>query len=106
MIARIWKGRTSLLNADVYTAFLKETAVPDYEKTSGFKSLIFLKQTKNNECHFTLITFWESLGSIKNFAGEDYQKAKYYPEDANYLLEFNEFVVHHEVFAVSGGFLA
>jgi hypothetical protein len=36
---------------------------------------------------------------IKNFARQDFQKAKYYPEDNNYLLEFEENVQHFEVFA-------
>ena len=46
-----------------------------------------------------MITFWENLAVIKNFAGQAYEKAKYYPEDNQYLLEFEEKVVHHEVFA-------
>ena len=36
---------------------------------------------------------------IKNFAGTDFEKAKYYPEDNDFLLEFEEKVQHHEVFA-------
>jgi hypothetical protein len=36
---------------------------------------------------------------IKNFAGTDFEKAKYYPEDKNYLIDFPERVVHYEVFA-------
>ncbi|WP_394974479.1 antibiotic biosynthesis monooxygenase [uncultured Croceitalea sp.] len=99
MIARIWQGKTSAKNFDDYTAFLKKVAVPDYNKTDGFVSLTFLKRLENNEGHFTLITFWENLAVIKNFAGEDFEKAKYYPEDDNYLLEFEEKVVHYDVFA-------
>ena len=36
---------------------------------------------------------------IKNFAGENFEKAKYYPEDKIFLLEFEENVTHYEVFA-------
>jgi hypothetical protein len=36
---------------------------------------------------------------IKNFAGQDIEKAKYYPEDDDFLLEFEEKVQHFEVFA-------
>jgi|SRR6476620_3857083 len=99
MIARIWHGKTSIEDFDAYTVFLKKVAVPDYQKTKGFKGLSFLRQIKNGEGHFTLITYWENLEVIKNFAGEDIQKAKYYPEDDNYLLEFEENVQHFEVFA-------
>jgi heme-degrading monooxygenase HmoA len=58
-----------------------------------------LRNIKNNEGHFTLITYWENLNVIKNFAGEDFEKAKYYPEDDNFLLEFEEKVEHFEVFS-------
>jgi heme-degrading monooxygenase HmoA len=99
MIARIWHGKTSVNNFDAYTDFLKQVAIPDYQKTDGFKGLTFLRTIQNNEGHFNLITFWENLEVIKNFAGQDFEKAKYYPEDDNFLLEFEEKVTHHEVFA-------
>ena len=99
MIARIWHGTTAVAHYEEYTEFMKERAVPDYQKTEGFKKLTFLRNIKNNVAHFTLITFWENMEVIKNFAGDDYEKAKYYPEDSNYLLDFEETVTHYEVFA-------
>jgi heme-degrading monooxygenase HmoA len=99
MIARIWHGKTKLEDYEEYTKFTKKTAIPDYSKTPGFIKLSFLRNIKNNEGHFTLITYWENLEVIKNFAGEDFEKAKYYPEDDDFLLEFEEKVEHFEVFA-------
>jgi heme-degrading monooxygenase HmoA len=99
MIARIWHGKTSIANYETYTEFLKQVAIPDYQKTNGFRGLTFLRSIINNEGHFNLITYWENLEVIKNFAGQDVEKAKYYPEDVNYLLEFEEKVQHYEVFA-------
>jgi heme-degrading monooxygenase HmoA len=100
MIARVWHGKTSVEKYDAYTIFLKDVAIPDYQKTEGFKGLTFLKSIENGEGHFTLITFWENLEVIKNFAGEDFEKAKCYAEDDDFLLEFEEKVQHHEVFAL------
>ena len=99
MIARIWHGKTTIENFDRYTEFLKQIAIPDYQKTKGFKGLTFLRQIQNGEGHFNLITFWENIEVIKNFAGQEFEKAKYYPEDDDFLLEFEEKVQHHEVFA-------
>jgi len=101
MIARIWHGRTTKEDYDAYTHFMERRAIPDYQGTAGFVKLTFLRRLEGDSAHFTLITFWENLELIKNFAGEDYEKAKYYPEDEKYLLEFEEKVVHHEVFADS-----
>ncbi len=99
MMARIWHGRTSSNDYEAYTNFLKRIAIRDYKKANGFKGLTFLRSISNGEAHFNLITYWENLEVIKNFAGEDFEKAKYYPEDAKFLLEFEEKVNHHEVFA-------
>ena len=99
MIARIWHGRTTIRNYEDYTEFLKKVAIPDYKKTPGFQGLSFLRNVMNNEGHFLLITYWSDLDAIKQFAGEDYEKAKYYPEDQNFLLEFENRVLHYEVFA-------
>lgn len=99
MIARIWHGKTTIENFETYTEFLKKVAIPDYQKTPGFKGLSFLRQIRNNEGHFNLITYWDNLEVIKSFAGQDLEKAKYYPEDKGFLLEFEEHVQHFEVFA-------
>lgn len=99
MIARIWHGRTSAEKFEEYTAFLTQVAIPDYQGTAGFIRLSFLRQLKEEEGDFLLITYWENLEVIRNFAGEDYEKAKYYPDDEDFLLEFEEKVQHYEVFA-------
>lgn len=101
MIARVWHGRTRIKDYEAYSEFMKDKAIPDYQKTDGFVRLVFLRSIRENAGHFTLITFWENLQVIKNFAGEDFEKAKYYPKDKNFLLEFEDKVTHHEVFAES-----
>lgn len=99
MIARIWHGKTSASNFDEYSEFLKNVAIRDYQNTQGFKGLSFLRHIKNDEGHFKLITYWENLEVIKNFAGQNFENAKYYPEDNNFLLEFEQNVQHYEVFS-------
>jgi hypothetical protein len=46
---------------------------------------------------FLLLTLWESVAAIKRFAGEEYEKARYYPEDKDFLIEMEPFVMHYEV---------
>lgn len=99
MIARIWHGTTKAADYEVYTAFMKSEAIPDYQKTAGFVKLSFLRSIEDQIAHFTLITYWKNLEVIKNFAGEDFEIAKYYPKDKEYLLVFEEKVKHYEVFA-------
>ena len=101
MIARIWHGTTKLSDMEEYTQFMQDKAVPDYKGTDGFVKLSFLRHVEGDIAHFTLVTYWENLEVIKNFAGEDYETPKYYAKDKQFLLEFEDKVIHYEVFAES-----
>lgn len=98
MIARIWNGKTHTDEADAYTQFLLDKAIPDYQETEGYVSHHFLKRKDGNIVHFKLITFWESVEVIRNFAGPDIEQAKYYSEDIDFLLDFPDRVKNYEVF--------
>ena len=98
IIARLWHGRTHVSNADAYAEFLKERAAPDYHATDGLKKLYFLRRIEDDAAHFLLITLWESMDAVKEFAGEHPEKAKYYPEDDSLLLEKEETSALYEMF--------
>jgi heme-degrading monooxygenase HmoA len=97
MIARLWHGRTPLEKADKYAAFLNERALPDYRCPPGNIAVHILRRDENDVTHFYTFTLWESLEAIRGFAGSPIEKAKYYPEDQDFLLEFEPFVTHWEV---------
>jgi len=56
-----------------------------------------LRRTAGGETHFLFISFWKSMDAIRRFAGDDVERAKYYPEDREYLLELEPTVTHYEV---------
>ncbi|MGE5251145.1 MAG: antibiotic biosynthesis monooxygenase [Bacteroidota bacterium] len=98
MIARIWHGRTTVGKADAYMKeyFLK-TGLADYEATEGNLGVLVLRKDEAGEADFLLLTLWESEAAIRKFAGEDINKARYYPEDAKYFTEMEENVSHYDV---------
>src|SRR3712207_4153618 len=96
IITRIWHGRTRAAHADEYLAYVVKTGVRDYKKTDGNLGVEILRRIEGDVCHFWTVTQWDSFESIKKFAGEDYEKARYYDEDADYLLEFEPRVIHCE----------
>ena len=98
MIARLWHGRTRLSDADAYAEFMKVRAAPDYSSVDGLERLYFLRRAEGDVAHFLLITLWDSMGSVKQFAGDEPEKAKYYPEDDDFLLEKEEVSALYEVF--------
>ena len=97
MIARMWHGITPLEKADKYTEFLNARAIPDYRSTPGNLSVFILRRDEGDQTHFITLTFWESLERIRGFAGEEVDRAKYYPEDREFLLGFEPKVQHWEV---------
>ncbi|HEY7752694.1 MAG TPA: antibiotic biosynthesis monooxygenase [Steroidobacteraceae bacterium] len=97
MIARIWHGRVPTPKADAYRAFVNARAIPDYRSVPGNLSVHILERREGDVTHFVTLTFWESLEAIRGFAGDDVEKAKYYAEDAEFLLEYEPRVVHYEV---------
>lgn len=101
MITRIWHGRTRLEHADTYLQFLLNDGTKEYLATKGNLSVKVWRQKEKDCCHFWTVTEWTGIEAVKEFAGEDYEKAKYYPEDDGILLEFEEKVNHYESYAVS-----
>jgi heme-degrading monooxygenase HmoA len=98
MITRMWHGKTESKHADSYLKILRETGLKEYLATAGIISAKILRKIDGDICHFYTMTEWKNLESIRMFAGDDYEKAKYYPEDEEYLLEFEEMVAHYETF--------
>jgi heme-degrading monooxygenase HmoA len=97
MIVRMWHGRVPTTRARAYREFLIQRAIPDYRSVPGNLSVRILERSEPDATHFMTLTTWESLDAIRAFAGDDLERAKYYPEDASFLLEFEPRVVHYEV---------
>jgi heme-degrading monooxygenase HmoA len=93
----MWHGRVPASKAQAYREFLKQRAIPDYQSVEGNLSVYLLERHEDEVTHFITLTFWKDLKAIQGFAGLDIEAAKYYPEDKDYLLEFEPGVVHYEV---------
>lgn len=97
MIARIWHGITLAARSDDYLELLNKTGVPEYQATEGNRGVYVLRRIEGEQAHFLTLTFWDSIEAIRRFAGDEIEKAKYYPEDKDFLLEFEPAVSHYEV---------
>ena len=97
MISRKWHGRVPAAKGDAYHAYLLRTGLADYRATPGNVGVLVERWLDGDEAHFLLTTMWDSIDAIKRFAGDDYEVARYYPEDDEYLLEREPTVRHAEV---------
>jgi heme-degrading monooxygenase HmoA len=101
MIARVWRGRTPASKADAYVEYLRGTGLKEYAATPGNEGVMVLRSISDEEAEFVLISLWESEEAIRRFAGDEFDRAVYYPEDDDYLLEREPNVVHYEVIHAS-----
>jgi heme-degrading monooxygenase HmoA len=77
---------------------MKVRAAPDYGSVDGLERLYFLRRNEGDVTHFLLVTIWDSMESVRQFAGDEPEKAKYYSEDGDFLLEKEETSALYEVF--------
>jgi len=99
MISRIWHGWTTPGNADKYEALLKEEIFVGIQnrKIRGFNGIQLLRRDVGQEIEFVTIMLFDSLDSIREFAGEDYELA-FVPEKARAVLSrFDERSQHYEI---------
>jgi len=95
---RLWHGEVAIEKADEYEKFMIERAAPDYSSVDGLLNLYFQRRNASSKAHFLLVTIWDSLESVKKFAGAEPELAKYYPEDDNFLLTREKHTSIYDVF--------
>ena len=89
-VARIWRGWTTVDNADAYQQVVDDEVLPEIFERSipGLVSAHLMRadMVENEEVEFTTIMWFESLDSVRNFMGEDYQRS-HVPENAQAVLK-------------------
>lgn len=99
MISRIWHGWTTLGNADIYEALLKEEIFVGIQNRHmrGFKGIQLLRREVGEEVEFVTIMVFDSLDAVYEFVGEDYETAVV-PQKARAILShFDERSQHYEI---------
>jgi len=101
MIVRLWRGRVPRERAEEYTAYQEEVGPPGYAKVPGNLGIYLIGREKGDEYEIAMLTFWDSMDSVRAFAGEPVDKAKYYARDFEFLIDPPEKVEHFEVLSMA-----
>jgi heme-degrading monooxygenase HmoA len=97
MIARTWRGVTRAEDAEAYVEYLRRTGFADFRQTPGNRGALGLRRILNGRAEFLVISLWESEKAIRLFAGDRLERAVFYPQDEQFLIERDEQVAHYEV---------
>jgi heme-degrading monooxygenase HmoA len=97
VIARIWHGTTETAHADEYAAHLRDQTLPRLRSIAGHRGAFVLKHARGSQAEFMVMTLWDSLASIREFAGDDAEAAVVPPAAAALLTSYEPRAVHWDV---------
>ena len=97
---RRWVGRIRTGDREAYVEYIRRTGVADYLATPGNLGCeMLLRDLPDGSSEVTTLSWWSDMEAVRAFAGEDPERARYYPEDDRFLLDRPVGVEHHLVVA-------
>ncbi len=97
MIVRTWRGFTRKRDGDSYVEYMGETGLTGYLNAEGNHGALLLRRDREDTTEFLFLSLWDSIASVRSFAGDDYERAIFYPRDDDFLVDRDLHVDHYEV---------
>jgi heme-degrading monooxygenase HmoA len=97
MISRNWRGLVRSEEADNYIRHLQQETFPQLARLDGFVSASILRRETDRGVEFLIMTLWESMAAIRQFAGEPVHVAVVPPAAQAMMVEYDREVAHYEV---------
>jgi heme-degrading monooxygenase HmoA len=87
--ARVWRGRTSSVNAAAYERYWLANGVKPLQAKGALKFEMF-REDREDESEFVTISYWPSLEAMG--AGPDPSRTHHLPRDPEFLIELPDHV--------------
>jgi heme-degrading monooxygenase HmoA len=97
MIARFWTAKIAQGHAHVYADHLKSQVLTTLRKVDGYIGAKLLERETAEGTEIVVITLWQSLDSIRKFAGPDVEKAVVSDDIVSLFLQYDQRVRHYKV---------
>lgn len=97
MISRHWKGVAKKERANDYVHHLKTSTFKQIGKISGFISAKILTREIEEGTEFLIITEWDSLEAIKQFAGTSFDTAVVPKVVQDIMISYDSKVRHYDL---------
>lgn len=97
MIVRVWRAHATPANAPAYREHLQTHVFPTLKSLNGFISADLMERADGDLVELVVTTRWQSLRSVREFAGDTYEKAVVAPGARAVLAQFDDDVSHYEV---------
>jgi heme-degrading monooxygenase HmoA len=97
MISRQWRGLARRDQAQNYVGHLRAETFPALRKLAGFVDAAILARPVAQGIEFLIVTRWESMAAIRQFAGEDPEVAVVPAAVAAMMLDYDQRARHFDV---------
>jgi heme-degrading monooxygenase HmoA len=96
----MWRGWVRTEDRAAYVGYIEGTGMTEYRRTPGNQGAWMLtRELGDGRTEVVTLSFWASRESIRGFAGDDIERAVFYPEDDRYLVDRETTVTHFDVVA-------
>lgn len=96
-IIRVWYGTAYSKYADQYGRHVKENIFPLFSEMKGNLGAKVLRRNVDEGVEFMVMTIWDSLESIKEFAKDDVEKAVVAEVAQPFFIRYDDHVSHFTV---------
>jgi heme-degrading monooxygenase HmoA len=80
-----------------YISHFRRKVSPQLQRIRGYRGALLLRRGKNEEVEIQVLTFWNSMAAIRQFAGADPERAVVEDEARAVLKDFDSRVTHSQV---------
>ncbi|QIG41306.1 hypothetical protein G5T42_15140 [Microbacterium sp. 4R-513] len=81
---------------DTYLDYIARTGMEEYRATPGnLDAWMLSRDLPDGLTEIVTVSRWESMEAIRAFAGDEVDRAVFYPEDERYLVERDVTVRHY-----------
>src|SRR5438034_10548375 len=86
-VLREWRAEIKRALKDEYVEYVKATGLAAYQRTPGnLGASVAVRDLDSERSEIVTLSWWSDTEAIKAFAGADYRRSRYYPEDDRFLL--------------------
>ena len=103
MIARMWRGRATPEAARHYVTHVTGSVFPKLASIAGHRGATVLTRDSGGDVEFLVVTYWDSMDAIREFAGPTPDVAVVEPAARAILSSFDDTVHHFGVAYATGG---
>ena len=105
MIVRIWRGWTTRADAAAYESLLRDEIFPAIAARgiTGYRGVQLLRRDDSGEVEFMTMMRFDGLRDVRDFAGQNYERAVVPPKAQALLARCDERAVHYTEVETGGG---